>query len=153
MKNKYNEMLRFGLLISALIFFAQCTKKITTGQSSNGDCICMEIYQPVCGKDGKEYSNSCYADCANVKYKEGPCPIEGTGKVMYLGDPKVDGCGWVIASMKDGKILNLRANKLEEKYKEQGVSVKITYKPTLEKSPCGRGSQIPIIDIVKIQKN
>ena len=145
-------MLRITLLIGGLIFFTQCTKKISQSQASSGaDCICMEIYQPVCGKDGKEYPNSCYAECANVKYKDGPCPVQASGKILFLGDPAVDGCGWVIASIKDGKIQNLRAKPLDTKFQEQGLSVKITYKPTLEYSSCGRSQQIPIIEIVKIE--
>ncbi len=146
-------MLRFSLLLGLLFVFTHCTKKLNNSQANSGaDCVCMEIYQPVCGKDGKEYPNSCYADCAKVKYKEGPCPIQATGKMIFLGDPKVDGCGWVIASMRDGKIINMRADQLDDKYLEQGINVNITYKPTLEQSSCGRGTQIPIIEIVKIQK-
>lgn len=146
-------MLRLSLLIGVLFVFTQCTKKLNNSQASSvADCVCMEIYQPVCGKDGKEYPNSCYADCAKVKYEEGPCPIQAMGKIMFLGDPEVDGCGWVIASMQDGKIVNMRADQLDDKYHEQGISVNITYKPTLELSPCGRGKQLPIIEMVKIQK-
>jgi len=147
-------MLRFTILIGILIFFAQCTKKINQSQSTDEvDCMCMEIYQPVCGEDGKEYPNSCYAECAKVKYEEGPCSLQATGKVMYLGDPAVDGCGWVIAAMKDGKIQNLRAKPLASDFQQRGLEVAITYKPTLEYSPCGRGNQIPIIEIMKIKED
>jgi hypothetical protein len=38
------------------------------------ECVCMEIYQPVCGKDGRTYGNSCLAECRGVEVKSaGEC--------------------------------------------------------------------------------
>lgn len=31
------------------------------------DCVCIALWDPVCGVDGKTYSNSCYADCVGVE--------------------------------------------------------------------------------------
>jgi hypothetical protein len=38
-------------------------------------CVCILLWLPVCGENGKTYSNSCSAKCAGVKFKQGPCAI------------------------------------------------------------------------------
>ncbi len=55
-----------------------------SADSGGDDCVCPEIWDPVCGADGETYSNSCYADCEGVDYymdgemnNDNPCnPME-----------------------------------------------------------------------------
>lgn len=52
--------------ILAVFFIAACG-------TPDDECICPEIYMPVCGDDGVTYGNSCEADCAGVSYTDGEC--------------------------------------------------------------------------------
>ncbi len=111
-----------GMFILALTFF-QCKS-----DDDSGNCVCTEIFNPVCGDDGVLYSNDCHADCAGVTYIPGYCPEEANGLVLDLGDPAADGCGWVIQMTLDGTPQNYRPDTLAEAFKVNNLAVKVNFK-------------------------
>lgn len=58
------------------------TKPATAAQETcidssriNPDVMCIQLYKPVCGCDGKTYGNACVADNSGVRrWTEGECP-------------------------------------------------------------------------------
>jgi hypothetical protein len=67
------------LSIALILTAATCKKTTATSDcvetAAKADCMCYEIYKPVCGCNGKTYSNDCVARCQNItEFKEGECP-------------------------------------------------------------------------------
>jgi Kazal-type serine protease inhibitor domain len=60
-------------------------------------CVCPAVYEPVCGADGRDYSNTCAAGCAGAAVASaGPCPeaqINGSSPVCACPRIMLPVCG------------------------------------------------------------
>jgi hypothetical protein len=70
-----NKYLSLWAMTGLVVLAASCTKSKCMATTPDPDCICTMDYTPVCGCDGKTYSNACVAGCHGIKdFKQGECP-------------------------------------------------------------------------------
>ena len=63
-KRRLINMIKIRYLIGLLLIGAMIT---SCSQIDDNECVCTEIYQPVCGIDGTTYANSCFASITTTR--------------------------------------------------------------------------------------
>jgi len=76
----YSNMKGILTIVSVLfmvIAFSACNKKRTATNCSEkvkDECICTQVYEPVCGCNNITYSNECEAQCHGISdFTAGAC--------------------------------------------------------------------------------
>ncbi|MDQ3016821.1 MAG: Kazal-type serine protease inhibitor family protein [Bacteroidota bacterium] len=78
------KSLLFLTVVFVGIVISSCDDNTVCIERIKDDCVCIQIYDPVCGCNNKTYGNACEAECASIiKYTKGEC-----GKTQPEGKSK-----------------------------------------------------------------
>ena len=70
-------MVKSNLILAAAVLCAVATAcpAQPNAQRPNSGCVCPAVYRPVCGSDGRTYSNGCEANCNGRSVSRSPSKI------------------------------------------------------------------------------
>lgn len=117
---------------------------------TNQDCICPNLFEPVCGANNKTYENECLAKCDDISFISGECPVYGIGTIQYEGDTSQNACGYLI------NILNKKYKPVDlaPQFQEDNLLVNLKYRKLSEyyicDDPYGNYRKIEILEIDKV---
>lgn len=126
MKLTYEFLLKFALLIAFMAFFLYFIP------GCKNDCVCTNIYAPVCGDNGVQYGNACSAKCDGVTYTDGACPREVVAQVIIDNETNAECHVQILIDY-----VTYIPDTLDANYAINGKMIRLNYRPLNELIQCG----------------
>ena len=71
-----NKMRSYFIMTAFLLGCSTNISESNKPEKKDKSCMCIKMYEPVCGPDGMTYGNKCEAECEGVKdTTDGACSI------------------------------------------------------------------------------